>query len=152
MRLSYIVSIKHIMAMHSLSQKRFILFRISGQVRSIKQFLKYFTFSSSAGICSRGICTAYSLNELFYFRSHFLVKIQNQIGRCLIHYTCLRHKSNGSSIKKVICRNMHKKAHFASSIHNYKLFIFPVIEVEEFFIVLHQNMNVSKRKDKKNTE
>ena len=38
------------------------------------------------------------------------------------------------------------------SIHNYKLFIFPVIEVEEFFIVLHQNMNVSKRKDKKNTE
>lgn len=47
---------------------------------------------------------------------------------------------------------MHKKAVFFSSIHNYKLFIFPVIEVEEFFIVLHQNMNVSKRKDKKNTE
>ena len=48
---------------------------------------------------------------------------------------------------------MHKKAVFLlSSIHNYKLFIFPVIEVEEFFIVLHQNMNVSKRKDKKNTE
>lgn len=45
-----------------------------------------------------------------------------------------------------------RRLFFASSIHNYKLFIFPVIEVEEFFIVLHQNMNVSKRKDKKNTE
>lgn len=47
---------------------------------------------------------------------------------------------------------MHKKAVFLLHQFTTTNFFFPVIEVEEFFIVLHQNMNVSKRKDKKNTE
>ena len=44
---------------------------------------------------------------------------------------------------------MHKKAVFLLHQFTTTNFIFPVIEVEEFFISFASDMNVSKRKDKK---
>ena len=47
---------------------------------------------------------------------------------------------------------MHKKVVFCFINSQLQTFIFPVIEVEEFFYSFASDMNVSKRKDKKNTE